>query len=91
METSFKHIVLSMMTDDTPTVAAMVEESLQLLEVSILLCPIGGSTSHQQLDVFREFEMGELVIHRINQLWTVITSYIVIQTTLKWHTTGGIN
>ena len=73
--TSFIHIVLSRMTDDTPNVAAMVEESLQLLEVSVLLCPIDGSTSHQHIGVFREFEMGELVIHRINQLGTVITSY----------------
>ena len=80
-----------MMTDDTPNVGAMVEESLQLLEVIVRLCPIDGSTSHQHLAVFKEFEMGELVIHRINPLWTVITSYIVIQTTLKWHTTGGIN
>ncbi len=78
------------MTDDTPNVAAMVEESLQLLEV-IVLCPIDGPTSHQHIGVFRELEMGELVIHRINQLWIVITSYIVIQTTLKLHTTGGIH
>ncbi len=77
------------MTDDTPNVAAMAEESLQLLDVIVLLCPIDGSTSHKHLGVFREFEMGELVIHRINQLWTVITSYIVIQTTLKLHTTVG--
>ena len=64
------------MTDDTPNDAAMVEESLELLEVIVFLCPIDGSTSHKHLGVFREFEMGELVIHRINQLWTVITLYI---------------
>ena len=80
-----------MMTDDTSNVAAMVEESLQLLEVIIILCPIDGSSSHQHLGVFREFEMGELFIHQTNPLWTVITSYIVIQTTLKLHTTGGIH
>ena len=80
-----------MMTDDTSNVAAMVEESLQVLKVIIPLCPIDGSTSHQHLGAFREFEMGELVIHRTNQLWTVITSYIVVQTTLKLQTTGGIN
>ena len=80
------------MTYDTPNVAAMVEESLQLLEVIVLLCPIDGSASTSRCTgVFREFEMSELVIHRINPLWTVITSYIVIQTTLKLYTTGGIN
>ena len=87
------------MTDDTPNVPAMVEESLQILEV------IGESRHRSSMSnrwvhfastsmcscVFRAFEMGELVIHQINQLWTVITSYIVIQTTLKLHTTDGIN
>ena len=80
-----------MMTDDTTNVAAMVEESLQLLEVIIILCPIDGSSSHQHLGVFREFEMGELFIHQTNPLCTVITSYIVIQTTLQLHTTGDIH
>ena len=51
IETSFKHIVLSRITDDTPNVAAMVEESRQLLEVIDLLGPIDGSTSHQLLGV----------------------------------------
>ncbi len=40
-----------MMTDETPNVAAMVEESRQLLEVIVLLRPIDGSTSHQRLGV----------------------------------------
>ena len=66
--------MMSMMTDDTSNVAAMVEESFQLLEVIIILCPIDGSSSHQHLGVFREFEMGELFIHQTNPLWTVITS-----------------
>ena len=82
-----------MTDDDTSNVAAMVEDSLQLIDVIILLCPTDGSTSHQHLGlgIFRKFEMGELLIHRINPLWTVITLYIGIQMTLKLHTTGGIN
>ena len=54
----FKHMVLPRMTNDTPNVVAMIEESIQLLGVIILLCPIDGSTSHQHIGVFREFEMG---------------------------------